>query len=192
MASGADGALSLPERVSLWGVRWHQRVAVRRWPGNDSADVPFKVEVTSLDESDDPDDGGSQVRFAMEMNVGLVDDRHAASLRGAVKVNDDQLLAVLDAEVRVLFGEGDAPSDEELVDFAQTWGHDYLMGYLRTGLADSAALVGLPHLILPPSILTRPSRDDATDIVLEAQQRSDANSGEARLPDRAGDADGEG
>ena len=121
------------------------------------------------------------------MNLQTADDQHAALLRGALKIDDEKLLAVIDAEIRVLFNPGDAPNDEELIDFAQNWGHDYLMGYLRTGLADSASLVGLPNLILPPSPVTRPNRDDAVELLEEARRRTEV---EADVPTADADTGG--
>ena len=107
------------------------------------------------------------------MDVSTVDDIHHISMRGAVKIDDEHLLAILDAEVR-LSVNGEAPTDGDLSDFAQGWGHDYLMGYLRVGLADSAAQVGIPNVALPPNYVTQPSPASAADLVAGARERSAA------------------
>lgn len=164
--------MTLPSRVAQWGFRWHQRVAVRRWPDSDGDDGAFNVEVTTAEPLQDHETSGDPVRLAIDMALGAVDDQQSVRLRGAVKVDDERLLAVQDAEVRILFAPGEELTDQELIEFAQGWGHDYLMGYLRAGLVDSAALVGLPNLILPPTPYTRPSREDAVELLEEARRRS--------------------
>ena len=159
--------MSLPERVQKIGVRWHQRTVVRRWP--DATEAPFEIVVSENAEGPE----GSNSALAIELDVSTVDGIHHIGMRGAVKLDDEHLLAIIDTEIQAA-ADGEPPTDDELVDFAQGWGHDYLMGYLRVGLADSAAQVGVQNLAIPPSYATRPDRESAAELVTGARDRAAA------------------
>ncbi|MCV7230402.1 hypothetical protein [Mycolicibacterium komossense] len=111
--------------------------------------------------------------MAVELDVSTVDGIHHIEMRGAIKIDDDHLLAIIDAEIRAS-ADGEPMTDDDLIDFAQGWGHDFLMGYLRVGLADSAAQVGIPNVTLPPSYVTQPTRESAAELVTGARERAAA------------------
>lgn len=111
--------------------------------------------------------------LAIEVDFKTIDEIHHIGMRGAVKIDDEHLLAIMDAEIQAVV-DGEAPTEDELIGFAQDWGHDYLMGYLRVGLADSVTQVGIPNVTLPPSCATRPNRDAAAGLVADARERATA------------------
>ena len=163
--------MTLSERVARVGLRWHQRAVVRRWP--DASEAPFEITVSS--NAVGPE--GANSALAVELALAMVDDIHRVGMRAAVKIDDEHLFALVDAEVQVSL-DGEAPTDSELVDFAQGWGHDYLMGYLRVGLADSAAQIGVSNVALPPSYVTQPSEEAAFSLVADARERAAAETDE--------------
>lgn len=159
--------MTLSDRVAKWRVRWHQRVAVRRW--DDASEAPFAIEISGG--AAGPDTSNSAL--VVELDFRTVEGTHHIGMRGAVKIDDEHFLAIVDAEIRASV-DGVPPTEDELVDFAQGWGHDYLMGYLRVGLTDSAAQVGIQNVTLPPSYMTKPNREAAAGLVADARERAAA------------------
>ncbi|PND55257.1 hypothetical protein CRM90_23955 [Mycobacterium sp. ENV421] len=159
--------VTLSARVANFGVRWHQRAVVRRWP--DAGKAAFEIAISG--NSVGPD--GVNSALAIELDVATVDGKHQVGMRGAVKIDDEHLLALVDAEIRVSI-DREPPTDDELIDLARGWGHDYLMGYLGVGLSDSAAQVGILNVGLPPSYVLQPSHESAAELVAAARSRAAA------------------
>ena len=160
--------MTLRERVTTIAVRWHQRAVMRRWPGAKSG--PFEITVSGG--PPDADREGSNSALALDLDLTPEDGSHRIGMRGTVMIDDAHLLAVLDVEIRAEVEGDEPPTDDDLIDFTHQWGHDYMMGYLRAGLTDLAAEVGVPNVVLPPSYTTQPSPEVAQLMVADARARA--------------------
>ncbi|HEY9315824.1 hypothetical protein [Williamsia sp.] len=137
---------SIIDRVTRGNIRWYRRAVGRKYVTEEGG--PW--DESGLWEVPDTGDG---LRIAFRLNLASsAKNEPLIIVRALLQLNDDRLLAELDCEGQFFFEEdGEDPTNDEIRRFAEECGIEYVFGYLRSALADSARLVGLAAPIIPPN-----------------------------------------
>ncbi|MEP9391188.1 hypothetical protein ABLE92_07710 [Gordonia sp. VNQ95] len=164
---------SLQDRVTGANIRWHCRSVIRRW-ADDNTPAPFGTEFIVVTAEDDQPDGVSVALSVKTSDKGDGRDHPTVRVRGAVQVVDDQMVSLQDCEVRFHLGnDSSAPAEHELRDMLTGWGAEYLFGYLRGAVADSARSVGLAAPVLPTMAYMNLDEQQIDALIVGAWERTD-------------------
>lgn len=151
--------MTILSHVEAAQIRWHERSIIRNWPD---------AEPSALPEHSVADDEGAST--ALHLALGRPNDRIGVRIRVAVQVSDNRMTSRHDCEIEFILKEGATPpSTADLKDMVLGWGTEYVLGFVRSGIADSARLMGLPAPIIPAGQVIDIKDDELELLVSKAQ-----------------------